>query len=68
MLADDLMEHGVFGVSRSIHGLCTRHAPGYRAREDAPMPIDGYARSRAVDVTTVAPRLKGKPRGRAAAP
>jgi len=23
MLADDLMEHGVLGVARAIHGLCT---------------------------------------------
>ncbi len=43
MLADDPMEHGVFGVTRSIHGLGTRHSPGYRACEDAPMPTDGYA-------------------------
>lgn len=28
MLADDLMEHGVLGVARTIHGLCTRHSPG----------------------------------------
>jgi len=43
MLADDPMEHGVFGVTRSIHGLGTRHSPRYRACEDAPMPTDGYA-------------------------
>jgi non-ribosomal peptide synthetase component F len=54
MHADDLMEHGVLGVSRTIHGLCTRHPLGYRASSSAPMPRDGYTRSRALDVTTVA--------------
>jgi hypothetical protein len=43
MLADNLIEHGVLGVSRSIHGLNTRHPSGYRASRDAPMPTDGYA-------------------------
>jgi hypothetical protein len=28
VLADDLMEHGVLGVARSIHGLDTCHSPG----------------------------------------
>ena len=60
MRADDLMEHGVLGVSRTIHGLCTRHPLGYRASSSAPMPRDGYTRSRALDVTTVAARLKGE--------
>lgn len=60
MLADDLMEHGVLGVTRSIHGLNTRHSSGYRARSGAPMPRDGYARSRPPDVTNVATRVKGK--------
>ncbi len=32
MLADDLMEHGVLGVARPIHGLDTRHSPRCRAR------------------------------------
>ena len=55
MLADDLMEHGVLGVSRAIHGLCTGHSPGCRASSGAPMPTEGSARSRApgaTDVTT----------------
>ena len=46
VLADDLMEYGVLGVTRSIHGLCTRHSSGYCARSRAPMPIDGYAKPR----------------------
>jgi hypothetical protein len=28
MCADHLMEHGVLGVSRAIHGHKTRHPPG----------------------------------------
>jgi len=28
VFGDDLMEHGVLGVSRPIHGRHTRHAPG----------------------------------------
>jgi hypothetical protein len=28
MLGDDLMEHGVLGVSRAIHGRDTSHASG----------------------------------------
>src|SRR6266542_1214904 len=67
MLADDLMEHDVLGVSRSIHRLGTRHSPGYRARGCANahrwirlVPGAGRDPSR--------PRLKGKPRGRGAAP
>ncbi len=28
----DLMEHGVRGVSRAMHGLCTRHSPGTARR------------------------------------
>jgi hypothetical protein len=43
MFADDLIEHGVLGVSRLTHVLYARHSPGYRAREDKPMPTDGYA-------------------------
>ena len=46
VLGDDLMEHGVLGVTRSIHGLGTRHSSGYRAPSRAPMPTDGYARCR----------------------
>ena len=42
MLADDLMEHGMLGVTRPIHGLDTRHSPGYRARGAAHMPKDRY--------------------------
>jgi hypothetical protein len=37
------MEHGVLGVSRTIHGLCTCHASGYRTSNGAPMPIERYA-------------------------
>ena len=40
MLADDLMEHGVLGVSRAIHGLGARHPPPYRGLSGAPMPTD----------------------------
>jgi hypothetical protein len=43
VLANDLMEHGVLGVTRAIHGLNTRHSSGYRAHKGAPMPTDGYA-------------------------
>ena len=53
MLADDLMEHGVLGVSRAIHGLGTRHSSGYRASSGTPMPTDGYARPRAPGATDV---------------
>ncbi len=56
MLADDLMEHGVLGVSRAIRGLCTRHPSGYRASRDPPMPTDRYARSRALGATDATPR------------
>jgi hypothetical protein len=42
VFADDLMEHGVLGVTRSIQGLDTRHSPGYRARGAAHMPKDRY--------------------------
>src|SRR5262249_21271446 len=42
MLADDLVEHSVLSVSRSIHDLGTGHATGYRTRNGAPMPLDGY--------------------------
>ena len=45
VLADDLMEHGVLGVARPIHGLDTCHSPGYRVRGAAQMPTDGYALS-----------------------
>ena len=45
MLGDNLMENGVLGVSRAIHGLGTRHPSGYRASSGAPMPRDGYTRS-----------------------
>jgi hypothetical protein len=43
VLADDVMEHGVLGVSRPIHGLDTGHPCGYRARGGAPMSRVGYA-------------------------
>jgi hypothetical protein len=43
VLANDLMEHGVLGVTRAIHGPNTRHSSGYRAHKGAPMPTDGYA-------------------------
>ncbi len=42
---DDLVEHGVLGVSRAIHGRDTAHASGSRARAALPMPRDGYAGS-----------------------
>jgi hypothetical protein len=42
VFADDLMEPGVLGVTRSIQGLGTRHSPGYRARGAAHMPKDRY--------------------------
>jgi len=67
VLANHLMGHGVLGVARAIHGLCTCHPSGYRARQGAPMPTDGYAWSRAPDVTRVATRVTGKPCGRVAA-
>jgi len=56
VLGDDLMEHGVVGVSRAIHGLGTRHPCGYRASSDPPMARDGYARSRVPGATGVAAR------------
>jgi len=65
------MEHGVLGVSRAIHGLGTRHPSGYRASSGAPMPRDGYTRSRVSGATglphrrdeehTAAPPGPGRP-------
>ena len=51
VFGEDLMEHGVLGVSRAIHGLGTRHPSGYRAPSGAPMPRERYARSRAPGAT-----------------
>ena len=51
MLADNLMEHGVLGVSRAIHGLWTHHPSRYRAASGVPMPRDGYTSPRAPDAS-----------------
>ena len=45
MLGDDLVEHGVLGVSRAIHRRDTSHPSEWRARAALPMPRDGYADS-----------------------
>ena len=66
MLADDLMEHGVLGVTRSIHGLCTRHSSAYRAQPCA----NAHRWIRQVpgsDVTNVATPVKGRALRRGAA-
>jgi hypothetical protein len=56
VLGDDLMEHGVLGISRAIHRLGTRHPSGYRAASGAPMPRDGYTRPPVSGATGVATR------------
>ena len=57
MGGDDLMEHGVLGVSRTIHGLGARHPPRYRASRAAPMSRDGYGEA------GFAARLRGRGKG-----
>ena len=54
---DDLMEHGVLGVSRTIRGLGARHPSRYRASRAAPMSRDRYGEA------GCAPRLRRHRKG-----
>ena len=62
MLGDDLMEHGVLGVSRAIHGLGTRHPSGYRASSGSPMARVGYTRPRVPGATGLVTGATGSAR------